>query len=88
MITATILVPHINPFRDSLPSSQYAALAKELNVPVYKLRGDEEREFVQSNFNTQSFPTINVVNGNGDVVKYESEKRDVASMKAFVESKL
>ncbi|GMI19406.1 hypothetical protein TrCOL_g4748 [Triparma columacea] len=66
----------------------YSSLAKELNVPVYKLRGDEEREFVQSNFNTQSFPTINVVDKEGKVKKYDSEKRDVESMKAFVEANL
>ncbi|GMH95375.1 hypothetical protein TrVE_jg2479 [Triparma verrucosa] len=68
--------------------SEYAKLAEELSLPVYKLRGDEERDFVQANFNTQSFPTINVVNKNGDVVKYESEQRDVASMKSFVESNM
>ncbi|GMI16136.1 hypothetical protein TrLO_g13742 [Triparma laevis f. longispina] len=67
---------------------EYSKLASELSLPVYKLRGDEEREFVQANFNTQSFPTINVVNKDGKVIKYESEKRDVQSMKSFVESNM
>eukprot|EP00520_Triparma_pacifica_P010216 CAMPEP_0118649486 /NCGR_PEP_ID=MMETSP0785-20121206/9729_1 /TAXON_ID=91992 /ORGANISM="Bolidomonas pacifica, Strain CCMP 1866" /LENGTH=433 /DNA_ID=CAMNT_0006541777 /DNA_START=230 /DNA_END=1531 /DNA_ORIENTATION=- len=67
---------------------EYTALAKELDVPVYKLRGDEERDFVQKNFNTQSFPTINVVDKSGNIKKYESEKRDVKSMKEFVTANL
>jgi len=54
-------------------------------MDVYKFRGDEERDFVSSSLNTKSFPTINVVRGDGLVVKYESEARDVESLKAFVE---
>jgi phosphoadenosine phosphosulfate reductase len=65
----------------------YEELAKELDVKVYKYRGDEDREFVKANYNTNSFPTINVVKG-GKVTKYESEERDVASMKSFVEKSL
>ena len=66
----------------------YADLATKLDVPAYKLRGDETRDFVKANFNTESFPTINVVKSDGSVVKYDSEKRDVDSLKAFVEATL
>jgi len=66
---------------------EYSAFAKELDgkMDVYKLRGDEIRDHVQAEWNTQSFPTVNVVKADGTVVKYESEARDVASLKAFVE---
>jgi len=69
---------------------EYSAFAEEMagTMDVYKFRGDEEREFVTNEFNTESFPTINVIKADGTVVKYESEKRDVASMKAFVEAEL
>jgi len=67
---------------------EYSNLATELDVDVYKLRGDEIREFVTSEFNTESFPTINVVKPDGTVIKYESEARDVASMKKFVAESL
>jgi len=64
----------------------YASLASSIDVPAYKLRGDEVREFVQAEFNTESFPTVNYVKADGTVVKYDSEKRDVDSLKAFVEA--
>merc|ERR1712157_34776 len=65
----------------------YTAFAKELDgkMDVYKLRGDEIRDHVQTQWNTDSFPTVNVVKADGTVVKYDSEERDVASFKAFVE---
>lgn len=65
----------------------YEKLASELgdSVTVAKYRGDEDREFVTAEFGVQSFPTINVVK-DGKVIKYESEQRDVESLKAFVES--
>jgi len=53
-------------------------------MPVYKLRGDEERSFVQKNFNTESFPTINAITKEGELIKYESEERDLASIKKWV----
>ena len=66
---------------------EYAKLGGVLGgVEVLSFRGDEERDFVEANFNTKSFPTINVIKENGEVVKYESEKRDVESLKQFVES--
>ena len=67
--------------------SEYDKFASEMKgkMDVYKFRGDEERDFVSSSLNTKSFPTINVVRGDGLVVKYESEARDVESLKAFVE---
>jgi phosphoadenosine phosphosulfate reductase len=64
---------------------EYEKLAKELDIPVAKFRGDEQREFVQAKLNTQSFPTVNVVTGDGKVVKYDSEARTVADFKAFIE---
>merc|ERR1712157_44507 len=66
---------------------EYTAFAKELDgkMDVYKLRGDEIRDHVQTQWNTDSFPTVNVVKADGTVVKYDSEERDVASFKAFVE---
>lgn len=66
---------------------EYSAFAKELDgkMDVYKLRGDEIRDHVQKEWNTESFPTVNVVKADGTVVKYESEERDVTSFKTFVE---
>merc|ERR1712193_42545 len=65
---------------------EYEKLSKELSIPVAKFRGDEEREYVQANLNTESFPTVNVVTPDGQVVKYDSEERTVADFKAFVEN--
>merc|ERR1719258_287482 len=56
-------------------------------VPTYKFRGDEQREFVDANLNTKSFPTINFVGADGSVTKYESEDRSVDALKAFAASK-
>jgi len=69
---------------------EYSAFASEMEgtMDVFKFRGDEVREFVEAELNTKSFPTINVVKADGSVVKYESEDRDVASIKAFVESQM
>jgi phosphoadenosine phosphosulfate reductase len=68
----------------------YATLAKDMEgkMDVFKFRGDEVRDFVAAELNTQSFPTVNVVKADGTVVKYDSEKRDPASIKAFVESQI
>jgi len=69
---------------------EFEAFAKEVGdeIPVYKLRGDEIREYVQANMNTNSFPTINAIKPDGTVVKYESEKRSVADFKAFMDETL
>ena len=64
---------------------EYEKLAKELNIPVAKFRGDEQRDYVQANLNTETFPTVNVITKDGNVVKYDSEARTVADFKAFVE---
>ena len=64
---------------------EYEKLAKELDIPVAKFRGDEQRDFVQANLNTESFPTVNIVTASGDVVKYDSEARSVSDFTAFVE---
>jgi len=58
------------------------------DIDVYSFRGDEEREFVQGNLNTQSFPTVNVIKADGTAVKYESEDRTVAAMKKFLDETL
>ena len=52
-------------------------------LPVYKFRGDEQREFVEANMNTKSFPTINYISAKGEAVKYESEDRTVDAMTKF-----
>jgi len=67
---------------------EYAAFAEEAGIDVYKFRGDEQRDFVQANLNTESFPTVNVVKADGTVVKYDSEERTVAAFKAFVDKEL
>merc|ERR1712008_158353 len=64
---------------------EYTKLAEEMDMGVYKFRGDEEREFVEKELNTSSFPTVNVIKADGSVIKYESEDRGVASIKAFIE---
>lgn len=55
-------------------------------VPVYKFRGDEEREFVGEYLNTKSFPTVNFVKKDGSVVKYESEERKAGDFDKFEKS--
>ncbi|KAL3913786.1 MAG: hypothetical protein SGARI_000480 [Bacillariaceae sp.] len=58
------------------------------DVDMYSFRGDEEREFVQANLNTESFPTVNVIKPDGTVVKYESEVRTVDAFKKFMDETL
>eukprot|EP00310_Coccolithus_braarudii_P016865 CAMPEP_0183359800 /NCGR_PEP_ID=MMETSP0164_2-20130417/53296_1 /TAXON_ID=221442 /ORGANISM="Coccolithus pelagicus ssp braarudi, Strain PLY182g" /LENGTH=448 /DNA_ID=CAMNT_0025533997 /DNA_START=44 /DNA_END=1390 /DNA_ORIENTATION=+ len=67
---------------------EYAKLADATGLPVYKFRGDEEREFVSAEMNTQSFPTINKITPDGAAVKYESEDRSVEAMAAFAQAEL
>jgi hypothetical protein len=66
----------------------FAAFAAQTDVDVFKFRGDEERDFVQANLNTESFPTVNIVKADGSVVKYESEDRSVEALNAFVAKEL
>mmetsp|Transcript_15108 Transcript_15108/g.14586 ORF Transcript_15108/g.14586 Transcript_15108/m.14586 type:complete len:441 (-) Transcript_15108:80-1402(-) len=66
----------------------YAKFADVAGVDVYKFRGDEVRDFVQGNLNTQSFPTVNVIKADGTVVKYDSEDRSVDALKSFVDETL
>jgi len=63
---------------------EYAKFAEESDIEVFKFRGDEQREFVSANLNTESFPTVNVIKADGTVVKYDSEERTVDAFKAFV----
>ena len=65
---------------------EYEKFAAETGVPVYKFRGDEEREFVGAELNTKSFPTINFISADGTATKYESEDRSVAAMAAFAKA--
>jgi len=69
---------------------EFGAFAEAMDgeLDVYKFRGDEERDFVEKELNTKSFPTINVVMADGTVVKYESEERTVDAFKDFVKSTL
>merc|ERR1719238_2027229 len=65
---------------------EFEAFAAHSDKPVYKFRGDEVREFVQAELNTQSFPTVNLITADGKAVKYESEERTVAAFNDFVAS--
>ena len=65
---------------------EFAKYAESAGVPVYKFRGDEEREFVGENLNTKSFPTVNFVKADGSVVKYESEDRKAEDFANFEKS--
>merc|ERR1712228_314991 len=65
---------------------EYTKLHEATGLPVYKFRGDEEREFVSAEMNTKSFPTINKISVSGDAIKYESEDRSVEAMAAFATS--
>jgi len=67
---------------------EYSKFASEADVDVFKFRGDEVRDFVSQNLNTESFPTVNVVKPDGTIVKYESEDRTADAIKAFVEKTL
>uniref|UniRef100_A0A6T6BCM3 Thioredoxin domain-containing protein n=1 Tax=Diacronema lutheri TaxID=2081491 RepID=A0A6T6BCM3_DIALT len=73
------------PFCQAL-EAEFEKLAGATGLPVYKFRGDELRDFAQSEFNTKSFPTINAITSEGAVVKYESEVRTVEAMAAFVKA--
>ena len=61
---------------------EFDKLGAATGLPVYKFRGDEQREFVTAELNTKSFPTINLIKG-GKPIKYESEDRSVEAMAAF-----
>jgi adenylyl-sulfate reductase (glutathione) len=65
---------------------EFAKYAESAGVPVYKFRGDEEREFVTEFLNTKSFPTVNFVKSDGSVVKYESEARSAEDFSNFQKS--
>merc|ERR1719217_1701013 len=67
-------------------SKSVQTLADATGMPVYKFRGDEQREFVEANLNTTSFPTINYVGADGNPVKYESEVRTVEAMAEFAKT--
>ena len=67
---------------------EFEKFADVADMDVYSFRGDEEREFVQANLNTQSFPTVNVIKPDGTVVKYESEERTVDAFKKFISDTL
>ena len=66
----------------------FAAKMKGDGVKVYTYRGDENREFVIDQFNTNSFPTVNVIKPDGTAVKYESEVRTVDAFETFMKETL
>jgi len=65
---------------------EYSKLAGVSGLPTYKFRGDEQREFVEAEMNTKSFPTINFMTASGELIKYESEDRSVEAMAAFAKA--
>jgi phosphoadenosine phosphosulfate reductase len=65
---------------------EYEKFASEMDIPVAKFRGDEQRDYVSANLNTESFPTVNIITSDGQIVKYDSENRSVADFKAAVAS--
>jgi len=67
---------------------EFAAFAEQADIDVYKFRGDEKRDFVQAELNTESFPTVNVIKADGTVVKYDSEARTVDAFNDFVKETL
>merc|ERR1719453_1007740 len=67
---------------------EYDKLSGMAGVPTYKFRGDEERAFVSANLNTESFPTINVITAEGQVIKYDSDERGAADIASFVKEKI
>jgi len=66
----------------------YSNLAKATDIDVYKFRGDESRDFVRKNLNTESFPTLNLVLHDGTLIKYKSEERTVESFASFLEDNI
>jgi len=62
---------------------EYTKVAEVSGLPTYKFRGDEQREFVEAEMNTESFPTINYLSADGKLVKYESDERSAEAITAF-----
>jgi adenylyl-sulfate reductase (glutathione) len=75
------------PFSQKM-EDEFEKFATSAKMDVYSLRGDEERQFVMEHFNTNSFPTVNVVKPDGTVIKYESEVRTVDAFQKFVDETL
>jgi len=70
--------------------SDIEVLAGELDgqCRVCKFRGDEDKEFVESHFQADAFPTINLVTKDGKVVKYADDVRDVGALKAWISQQI
>merc|ERR1712087_704125 len=64
----------------------YSNLSEAAGLPTYKFRGDEQREFVAAEMNTEAFQTINYISPSGEVIKYGSEDRSVEALTAFAKS--
>lgn len=65
--------------------NQLAENLKGSSVTVAKYRGDNDRDFVGSQLQTKTFPTIVMLPRNSDrVVKYPTERRDAATMEMWV----
>jgi len=67
--------------------SEYEAFAAQADIPVYKFRGDEVRDFVTAEMNTQSVPTVNFITADGEAIKYDSEVRTVDAFNAVAAGK-
>ena len=57
-------------------------------IDVYSFRGDDKREYVMENLNTNSFPTVNVIKPDGTAVKYDSEVRTPEAFTTFMDETL
>jgi len=70
--------------------SEFEKLAATLSaegVTVAKFRGDQDKAFVEANFNTKTYPTINVVGG-GEATKYDSEERVAEALSKFAKANM
>jgi len=52
-------------------------------IEVAKYRGDEDREFIQSAFKAKSFPTVSLIDKNGNVKVLDVDARNQAGFKAL-----
>lgn len=63
--------------------AEYAKLKKASGIRTYKFRGDTHVDFMKSEWDADSFPTIIYMPSKGTMVKYDSDDRSVEAMAAF-----
>jgi len=65
-------------------------LASELEgrCTVWKYRGDEQKQFVESYFGASAFPTISLVNKEGNMLRYTSDVKDVSALRQWVNERI